>query len=294
MKHYDYRYFVREGIHGIFLHGFMSFAAVGIIVACLIIMGSFSLLSLNIDRLVSRLENENEMLAYVDESLTLAQAEALESKIRAVPNISDVRFVSSGEALEDYRKTLGKEGELLDGLDENPLRHRYRIFLKDISSMAETSAAVGKIPGIASVNARVDISKSFITVRRMIDLISVCLIAILIVVSLFIISNTIKLATFDRREEIAIMKMVGATNGFIRWPFVVEGFLLGVLGALFAFFLQWGVYVYVTENVLSGFHIIQMIDFKEFATPIAGVFLATGFAVGVGGSVLTIRRFLKV
>lgn len=294
MKHYNFKYFIHEGVRGIFLNGFMSFAAVGIIVACLIIMGSFTLLSVNIDGIINRVESENEILAYIDESYTVEQAQALAEKISSVENVTKCEFVSSEQALADYRTTLGEEGTLLDGLDENPLRHRYRIYLADISLMEQTAAHLENITGVASVNARLDISNSFMTARRIVDLVSLCLVVILLSVSVFIISNTIKLATFDRREEIAIMKMVGATNGFIRWPFLVEGLILGILGSTFAFFIQWGIYAYVTQSLLSGFDLFDIISFSKLALPIAGAFAITGFAAGVGGSLLTIRRFLKV
>lgn len=169
MKHYSFKYFIREGVRGILLNEFMSFAAVGIIVACLIIMGSFTLLSVNIDSIINRVESENEIMAYVEESYTIEQAKALGTQISGVENVAKCEFVTSEQALADYRTTLGTEGSLLDGLDENPLRHRYRIYLTDISLMEQTTARLENITGIASVNARLDISKSFLTARRMID-----------------------------------------------------------------------------------------------------------------------------
>ncbi len=294
MKRYDYTYFVREGIRGIFLHGFMSFAAVGVIVACLLIMGSFTLLAVNIDRMISGFEDQNEILAFVDESLSLKEAQSIEVKLSEVPNVAGCEFITNEKALEDYRSKLtSMESDLLKGLEENPLRHRYRITLDDISIMGKTVGDISAVPGIEKVNARTDIAAGFVNARHVVNIVSITLIIVLLAISVFIISNTVKLATFDRREEIAIMKMVGATNAFIRWPFIIEGMLLGLLGAVFAYFVQWGIYSYLTVNDTVS-HAIGLIPFGELAIYIVVVFVVAGFFVGVGGSVLTIRKFLKV
>jgi len=281
-------------VRDIFLHGFMSFAAVTVIVACLLIMGSFTLITINIGEIVDRAANENEMMAYVEESLTDAEARSVGSRINAIGNVRSSMFISREKALEDYRERLGDQGDLLEGLEQNPLRHRYRVFLIDIALMQETADRIGDIAGIAKVSARVDISEGFITVRQIISAVSMTLIIMLLAVSVFIISNTIKLATFDRREEIAIMKMVGATNSFIRWPFVVEGALLGLTGALGAFFIQWVVYEYIARSISGEYRMIETIPFTSLALPIACVFLLTGLLVGMAGSVMTIRKYLKV
>jgi len=184
---------------------------------------------------------------------------------------------------------------LLDGLDEdNPLRDRYRITLKDVEFTEQTADQIKAIDGIAEVKARVDLANGFVTARNMINFVLVSLIVVLFAVSIFIISNTIKLSTFDRREEIAIMKMVGATNGFIRWPFVIQGMILGLLGAAVAYFAQWGIYAYVADRVLEEFNILTLVSFEQVSPTVAIIFLATGLVVGVGGSVMTIRRFLRV
>ena len=151
-------------------------------------------------------------------------------------------------------------------------------------------------PGIAKVNAHEEIAGGFVTVRNVATVVCVALIAILFVVSVFIISNTIKLTTFDRREEIAIMRMVGATNGFIRWPFVYEGFLFGILGAAVAFFLQWGLYEAVSRGVANNdtLQLIHIIPFQQLWIPVAVVFAAAGILIGVGGSLSAIRKFLQV
>ncbi len=294
-RRFDFKYYCSEGFHSIFTHGFMSFAAVCMIVACLLIMGSFSLVAVNLDHMLGDLEAENEFLAYVDESYTEEQAQALQSQIEAVPNVSQVTFVTRAEAMDDFR--AGREdNELLESLPDSVLRDRFRIHVVDIEQLQATSEAVEEITGIAYVNAAYDIAQGFVMVRNIATGVAVVLVGILAVVSLFIIANTIKLATFYRREEIAIMKMCGATNAFIRWPFVVEGMILGLTGALVAFFVQWGVYELVAKAVIqsNGLSLLTILPFGSLALQFLLVFIVAGLLIGVVGSVLAIRKFLQV
>jgi len=290
-------YFFREGLGSIFTHGFMSFASVCVIVACLIIMGSFTLLVLNVNSMISKWESENQVLAFVDEALSDDQAKALEAQIEAVDNVSDAIFVSRDDALSSYLSSFDdEENALFSDLEPTVLRHRYLVYLKDIEKMADTQFKLNEIDGIAKVNAHLEISEGFVAVSRVVGLVSLSIILILLVVSMFIMANTIKLTTFDRREEIAIMKMVGATNGFIRWPFVFEGLLLGLFGSLIAFLLQWGVYEIVVVQIgkSSAMQLIEALTFGKIALPLLGIFVVTGFVVGIGGSLTVIRKYLKV
>ena len=294
-RKFDAGYYLSEGFHSIFTHGFMSFAAVCMIVACLLIMGSFSLLAVNLDHMLGDLEAENEFLAYIDESYTEEEARALQSQIEAVPNVAKVTFTTKAEALEDWKE--GRESNpLLDSLQPEVLRDRYRIHVDEIELMEQTSDAVEQVPGVALVRAATDIAQGFVLVRNIATGVAAVLIGILLVVSLFIIANTIKLATFYRREEIAIMKMCGATNAFVRWPFVVEGMLLGLTGALVAFFAQWGIYQLVAKLIIqgNGLSLVTVTSYTAMAPNILAVFCGTGALIGVGGSVLAIRKFLQV
>ena len=218
-------YLIREGFRSIKKHGFMSFASVTIIMACLIIMGSVTLLSVNINALIKDLEGQNEVVAFVDDSIEdVNEALALEGSIFAVDNVQSVEFVPRETAMEAFMSKY--ERSLMEGIDASVFRHRFVIHLNDISRMGETKAALEGVPGIAKVNAHLEYASAFITIRNIVSAVSLVLTVILVFVSIFIMSNTIKLTTFGRREEIAIMKMVGATNGFIRLPFVVEGLVL--------------------------------------------------------------------
>ena len=294
MKH-NFFYFIREGIGNMFSHGFMSFAAIGITVACLVIMGTFSLVAYNANENLKDLQRENAVLAFVDEELTDDETKALQTELEKLPNVADCTFVSRNEARDNYVEQYD-EDDLYSDLDPQIFRHRYVLHLKNLDDMELTVDALRNVEGIVKIRADQDISAGFLTVRNIAGVISITLIAILLIVSVFIISNTIKLTTFDRRDEIAIMKMVGATDGFIRWPFVYEGLLLGLLSAAFAFGLQWLLYRAIAEGIAKSdtLQLLRIVPFEQIYVPVAVAFGAVGIFVGVGGSLTAIRRFLRV
>ena len=297
MSRHDIFYFAREGAFNMFNHGFMSFAAIGITVACLLIMGTFTLVAVNANAMLEDMEAQNQMLAFVDKSLSETEARALESKLLAVDNVSKASFISNEEAAAAFRDRY-EEDELFQGLPDDNFRHRYAIDLKDIGLMGQTKADLEAVEGIGpgNVSAYEDEAAGFITIRNVAGIVCVVLIAVLFLVSVFIIANTIKLTTFDRRDEIAIMKMVGATNGFIRWPFVYEGFLLGLFSAVIGFFLQWGLYEAVARSVATNdtINLISVVPFETMWEYVAVIFAAAGMFIGVGGSLSAIRKFLQV
>ena len=287
-------YLIREGFRSITTHGFMSFASVTIIMACLIIMGSVSLLTLNIDEMIRNLENQNEVVAFVSDEVSEEDARAIEPQLREIVNVSSVQFVSRAEAMENFMKKYSKD--MMVGIDETVFRHRYVVQLNDIALMAQTKAGLESIEGIDHVNGNLEYAKIFVTARNVVTVISLVLIVILVFISIFIMSNTIKLATFNRREEIAIMKMVGATNHFIRMPFVIEGLILGVLGGGLAFAAELGLYHLVTGRVVTSLtgSLIQVIPVSRVALPMFIAFMATSVFVGVFGGVNAIKNYLEV
>lgn len=291
-------YYIAEGFRSIFTHGLMSFAAVFMILACLLIMGSFSLVAVNLEQELGQLERDNQFLAFVDESYTREQALALQGKLEAVPNVSRVEFTTKEEAKENYAAQYAedKNAALYSELPDEIFRDRYAIFMEDLSGMSATIAAVDAVEGIAGHQAAPEVAEGFLMVRNIAGAVAMILIVLLLLISLFIIYNTIKLGTFTRREEISIMKMCGATNGFVRAPFIVEGMLLGLCGAVLAFLCQWGVYELIARAMDTGntIELITIIPFKEMARKLFLVFAGTGLVVGTGGSVMAIRKFLQV
>ncbi len=295
MKITNLGYLMKEGIRGIFLHGFMSFAAVIVTVACLVIIGSFSCLLYNVNIMVEDLNKTNEILAIVDSELSDAEARSIGTKINKLDNVYQAQFKSKKEALEDFKKDH-QDDPAFGGVDESFLRHRYVVVLEDNALMDETAAQLEEIPGIVKVSAAFEMAEGFITLQNVLHIASIAVIGVLLVVSLLIISNTVKLAMYDRKDEIAIMKMVGATNGFIRLPFVVEGFVLGMLGATIAFFLDWAMYnVLITRLAeVDTLKLFSFVPFTQLLQPMVITFAAAGLFVGIVGSWTSIRKFMDV
>lgn len=288
-------YLLKQGIRGIFQHGFMSFAAVCVTVACLVIVGSFSALAYNLDIMVEELNQTSEILVYVDSSLSDAEARSIGTKINLVDNVLQSTYVSREEALQNF--IADHDGDsAFNGVQAQDLRHRFVVSLEDNTKMKETDEQLKQIPGVAATNAAYELAEGFTTIQGVLHTVSGAIIIVLLVVSLLIISNTVKLAMYDRKDEIAIMKMVGATNGFIRLPFVVEGFTLGMTGAVLAFGLEWAGYDAMVERIglVDSLQLFKMVEFQELLLPMVVVFAAAGMFVGIVGSWTSIRKFMDV
>ena len=290
-----FAYYVREGLSSVFVHGFTSLAAMLVIAACLMITGTFALVAYNLDLQIRELEGQSEIVVYIDENVSRDNALALGQKIRALDNVKTAEFVTKEQLFEDYLDSLGEDAYVMEELrNDNPLRDSYQITMDDVSKHAETVKALENINGVAASSSMQEVSERLIQIRQVVNLISYTMVALLGGVSVFIIANTVKLAMFARKEEIAIMKMVGATNHFIRAPFVVEGMFLGLSAAALAFFVLWGVYAYVSAQLAEGTAILTMVAFAAVWKEVLAIMLGAGLLLGVGGSVITIRRFLKV
>ena len=295
MKLNNLGYLLKEGFRGIFLHGFMSFAAVCVTVACLVIVGSFSALAYNLDEMVQELNQTSEILVYIDADLSDAEARSIGTKINLLDNVLQATFVSREEALQDF--VADHDGDsAFSGVQASDLRHRYVVTLEDNTKMEQTDAQLKQLPGVAKTNAAYELAKGFSTIQDVLHMVSAAIIAVLLVVSLLIISNTVKLAMYDRKDEIAIMKMVGATNGFIRLPFVVEGFTLGMMGAILAFGLEWVGYDALIQKIaaVDALQLFNFVSFQELLIPMVVVFAAAGMFVGIVGSWTSIRKFMNV
>ncbi len=294
MKSSKIGYLIKEGLKSIVTHGFMSFASVTIIVACLVIMGSFTLIAVNIDAMLDDLEADNVMVAYVEETLPQEEARALQPQIEGLANVRSCEFETREQAFEEF--VSQHEGQsAFQSLPAEVLRDRFIIYLEDISLMEQTEEQVRQVVGVARVRADTKVAEGFMNVRNVVSAVSLILVVVLVVVSVFIMSNTVKLATVSRKDEIAIMKMVGASNWFIRFPFVVEGLVLGLFGGLLAFLLEWAVYDIMTGQILSLLgNLLTVIPFASISAVVLLVYLGVGLVVGVFGSSIAIRNYLQV
>jgi len=278
-----------------FTHGFMSFAAICVTVACLVIIGSFSLIIYNLSLFVSDMEQQNRVLVYVEESYDTAEAKSVGSRINLIENVREAVFMSREEAGRRFIEQQGG-GAAYEGIDASTFRDRFIVTLEDNSKMSETVEQIRQIQGVASISDRPELAEGFTTIQRILNIASAAIILVLLVVSLFMISNTIKLAMYDRRDEIAIMKMIGATNRFIRFPYFVEGFLIGVISGAVAFFIEWGLYDLLARRIteLQSLQLFYIVPFREVFLPMVLTFGAAGLFVGMFGSVMSIRKFLDV
>lgn len=289
-------YYIQEGFSSLLRHGAMTFAATGIAAACLLVVGSVTLVAVNAAAaLREQLEESSEIVAFVDETYSRAQSRALEKTLLAVPNVAGAQYISREEAMDSFKGQMPDE-ELFQDLNPDILNDRYALKLTDLELLSDTVEQVSQVRGVSWVRVDQDVTDGFLTLRNVSAVVSLCLIAVLLLVSVFIISNTIRLTTYDRREEIAIMRIVGAANGFIRGPFVFEGLYMGLCAAVTAFLLQWLLYdlVALAAGGGDGVHLLRILPFETLWLPVAGAFLTAGVVTGVAGSAAAIRKYLEV
>ena len=292
-------YFLQSAFNSIKKNYLMTFASIFVLIACMLIIGSAYLCSANITAFVEKLGDENEIVAYIDEETDEEDLANLQEEVESVSeHIIDVRFVTNDEALEEYRNQFGEEGAYLSWFygDENPLRDEFRIRVdkNHLDEFGAISAKIYAIEGIANISDSQDVVDMLLSLKKVLDVLSFWIMLILAIVSWFIVSNTIKLAMYNRRHEINIMKYVGATNAFIRTPFILEGVIIGVLAAGVSFAMQWVVYVYLLQPLVSGLSFITTVPFSSMAIMIAVIFCGIGLFVGFVASAFSINKYLKV
>lgn len=289
-------YYWKEGFRNIFKHGFMSIAAVLIMIACLLLTGTVTLIAYNIDQSIETLQQSNEIVVWIDENLTTREARALGSEFDQIDNIATIEFIDRDEALEDYRQELGDDAYILEdfGSDNNPLRNSFVFTMKDPSLAEDTIAQIEAVEGADDVRADEAVISRLMQIQNVFNIVALAMVVGLAVISIFIISNTVKLAMFARREEISIQKIVGATNWFIRWPFVIEGMVLGLLAGGLAFLAQWGLYTELHGIVSGVIPYFQIVPFESVRWLVLGVYCGAGVLFGIGGSVTSIRKFMNV
>ena len=285
-------YFIREAIANIFNNGIMSFVTTFTIICCLIIMGSCCLLTINVHQIITELESENQMVAFVDEEMSDEEARALEQQLLAVENVARVRFVTKEEAMVNFLDRY-EDNSLFEDVDSSVFRNRYLIYLDDIALMEQTQNDLAGVYGVAKINALLKVANGFVTLRNILGVVAIAIFVVLFLISIILMNSTMKAATFNRRTEISIMKLVGATNGFIRWPFVLEGMLIGLFAALCAFLLQWGGYNLLAENISGALSFITVIPFENMLIPVLIAFGVIGIIEGVFGSLGAVKRYLR-
>lgn len=302
MKWSSFKYLARQGLHNMINNRLMSFASVGVLTVCLIITGVAGLFTANMNSLMLYLRSQNEVVVYLDENLDEAGLASVDSALRSISGLKEVTYVSKDEALDLMRDSMGDKADLFDVFEgeENPFLANYKVILQDVGQMDEIVPQLESISGVVDVNVPTGLSDLVVNIHKAVTVISVGLVVVLGFVSIVVISNTIRLTVFARRKEINIMKYVGATNGFIRLPFFVEGIAVGLIAGLIS-----------SAIVLGGYQLLTIysVDFPAFWGSILNsvllgmdqvwwkvlvAFLAFGSLIGSVGTATSIRKYLHV
>ena len=286
------RYLLREGFRNVWHNRFMSVASIGVLLACLILTGFSYLVYINVEHAFDTVYEQNVVVAYADPGTTADQLKGMEDRLKGITNVRKVEFMSKDDILQKYRDSFSPElFEELQGAD-NPMQDAFIITLEDLAKFDATVYQINQVEHVEDVSSSGDIAKTLTTVRNVVLLAGGWIIVLLLLVSLFIIANTIKLTVYARRLEIGIMKSVGATNAFIRTPFVVEGMVLGLLAGGLALGVTYFIYSRL-EGMLSISAFTGLIPFDRLVWILVIGYLAAGLLTGVLGSAISIRKYLK-
>ena len=300
MRGFRLGYLTREGFKNIWVNRFLSVATILVLVACLIIVGTGSLIFLNINSLLDLIEGQNVVMVYVEDEATDYETESLGLQLQNMNNIKNVEFVPREDAFENQKEQFGDKAALLEGLSPEILPDAYKVTVKDLQQFDATVAEITvkeirKLESVLQVRENSDLASKVETIRNAVSYISLGIIAILFFVSMFIVSNTIRITIYNRRLEISIMKAVGATNSFIRWPFLVEGMLLGIISAVVSLVLEYVVYsvalIWFADLMATlGGTPVEFLDYIWFFLAVFGFI---GVVIGTTGSLISLNKYLK-
>ena len=291
MRRYNPFYFVGQAFSGLWRNGVMSFASIAVLMSLLVVIGGFSLLVANINVNLEEFELMREIVVFCKTDATEEEVAAIGEQINKLDNIESVRFVSKAEGLAQMKEDYG---DVYDDVSEenNPLPDSYEITYIDTDKVPELDYQLSLIDGIEKVNNRLDLAATIESFKSGIMLVFVWFLAILAVVSIFIIINTIKLSVFSRRNEISIMRYVGATGMFISLPFVIEGIIIGAIASICAYFVEWYIYAYIETMVKTDLQMILFIPYSEISNVVLWGFIAIGIVLGIIGSSVSLGKYL--
>ncbi len=294
-KRYSLTYLIGESFKNLWRNGVMSLASVTVLMSCLVVIGGFVLIIFNINANVKNLGLMNEMVAFVDYKLTDEEIESIKAQINELDDVVEVIHVTKDEALEGLKENAGEFGDAyaeLEG-DENPLPDTFHVKYDDPSQASTIKYQLDHIEGIYKVNNRMQVAKTIDSIKNSISLVGIWFLGILLLVSIFVIVNTIKLAVFARRSEIEIMRYIGASGWFITLPFIFEGIIIGLLSSGVAYLIVWLIYRYIETNGMSGIDMITILPFSEINTVVLAGFVIIGVLTGIIGSCASLRKYLK-
>lgn len=276
----------------------MSFASVITVTSSLLIFSLFLILSININSIVEQVRNDYELLAVIDRSMDDQSIVKLQDAVSRTEGVKDVRLVTKEEGLEEMKASIDNK-EIFDGLElDNPLPDTFRVSLQDLATSDQVVKKLQGIPGLTKINTSAEVVEALLLITRAVNIISMVIYALLLMVSIFIITNTIRIAVYARRKEINIMKFIGATNSFIRWPFLIEGMVIGLIAAVITMFLMINTYGYIMNHFVQLFGMDQISFQLKSVKEIAGILslssIGLGVFSGVIGSGISVRKHLQV
>ena len=287
----SFGYLIKEGFKNLFHNRLMSLASIGVLISCLVLTGSAVMLTINVSNIVKDVGDNNVSRVFLNDDLTKLEAVYKERDLKSLDNITDVQFVDKDDAIQDYREQLGEEVFANMQGDDNPLPYAYDVTMDDLSKYDETIAQIKQVEGVSSVSSQREVAEKLTNLSSFITTMSLWIILALAVISLFIISNTIRMTMFSHRFEISIMKSVGATNSFVRVPFIIEGIVIGLVSAG----VSIGLMYLLSDGIINSVQKIFAFSYTRFDQvmwPIIISFTAAGILVGTLGSMVSIRRYL--
>lgn len=295
MKIRTMNYYMAEAFTSFRRNSFMSIASIATVALALFILGLFSMLAANLDYFADNLENQVELSVYLKDDLTTDQVMAVGRQLKELPDVKEIAFTNKDQAMDKMKERMKDQPGILDALGgKNPLPTSYEITFSNPESVKSAAVSVKDIKGVESTHYGQDIIEQLFKIANVIRWGGVVLIVFLAFATLFIISNTIRLTVFARRKEIGIMKYVGATNWFIRWPFLLEGLLLGFIGGLIADIALFQFYEFVTVSIHESLAFLPLVSFFPFMYQLAGGLLVISMIIGAIGSTISLKRYMKV
>ncbi len=289
------RYLTHEGIKNISVNRLMSFASVAVLMSCLVMIGSAFLLFLNVDAMLKKIQAQNVIMVFAELDADDAEVAELKANLEKIDNIASIDFVPKEDAYKQVVSSLGDNASVLNGVDDSFLPDGFKLTVSDMQLFSDTVNKIRSVPGVYSVQQNSDLAARLEKIRTAVSYISIGIVVLLFIVAIFIVANTIRITMFSRRLEISIMKAVGATNSFIRWPFLVEGVALGVISAVLAWGALYGLYTLTGDTLLTIFGVLggSLVSFWDYAAYIAAAFILLSIFAAGFGSIFSISKYLK-
>lgn len=294
-RSFNVGYLTKEGVRNVWSNRLMSVASIAVLTSCLLLIGVAVMLFANINMALDDVQEQNIIMVYLDDNISEEDINTVGQDIRMISDIESAEFVSKEDAYQSQLESLGDDAKLMEGLEENPLPDSYEVYLKTLDHYDTVQDSLKAIDHVSSVRGNSDLAEQVRQISRAVTIVSVGIIIMLLAVSLFIIANTVRVTMYNRRLEISIMKAVGATNWFIRWPFIIEGVIIGIVSGLVSELLVFGLYELALKNIGNVFSMLggAAIPFSAYAVKMLIAFILVGILAGAVGSIVSMARYLK-